>query len=182
MFANPIRTDVIHRGPKYGLEQRHYELDDGQVHVLDAVIHPGAAVILPVLPDGRILLERVRRRVVGQDLLELPAGTLEPGEPPIECAARELTEETGYVAQNLQPLAAFYASPGICTEHMHLFVATGLTAGVHDREAGEEIELEPMRLEDALAAIDSGQIVDGKTMTGLLLYDRQQRRQTQRED
>ncbi len=138
----------------------------------DIVVHPGAAVVLPVLPDGRILLIRNRRVAVDADLLELPAGTLDPGEAPAVCAARELEEETGYTAAEVAPLLSFYASPGFCTERMHLFVARGLSAGPARPEPGEHIRMAPMTLDDALAAIARGEICDGKSIVALLYFDR----------
>ncbi len=138
----------------------------------DVVVHPGAVVILPVLDDGRVVLIRNRRVAVGETLLELPAGTLTPGEAPERCARRELAEETGYRASAMAPLLSFYPSPGVLDEVMHGFVATGLTAGAQDLDPGEEIAVEPMdrgALDDALAR---GAIKDGKTLTLLLWWER----------
>jgi ADP-ribose pyrophosphatase len=136
------------------------------------IVHPGAAVILPLLDDGSVVLIRNRRIATGQTLLELPAGTLEPPEPPIECARRELEEETGYRAARLVELLRFYSAPGFCNELLHAFVATGLTPGRTALEAGEQIETEPQPFEDALRAIRDGRIIDAKTIATLLYYDR----------
>ena len=103
--------------------------------------------------------------------MELPAGTIDPPEPPIECARRELAEETGYRAGKLEPLLSFYSTPGICTEHMHAFVASELAAGETAFDPGERIENWPMEYEDALRAIGDGRIVDAKTIVTLLYYD-----------
>jgi ADP-ribose pyrophosphatase len=109
---------------------------------------------------------------VGEVLLELPAGTLEPKEPPMNCAGRELLEETGYLAKRLKPLGSFYTSPGILTEKMHAFVAYDLQKKETALEEGEEIELYPTTLEQAMQMIKHGQIVDGKTIAVLLMYER----------
>jgi len=125
-----------------------------------------------VLDDGRIVLIHNYRVAAAAELLEVPAGTLDPGEAPAACAARELTEETGYRAATLTPLLAFYSSPGMMTERMHLFLATGLTPGPTAHEAGEQIRVITLPLSEALAAIPAGRIVDGKTIVALLYYDR----------
>jgi len=129
-------------------------------------------VILPLLADGRVVLIRNERPAVEAELLELPAGTLDPPEPAIECARRELTEETGYRAGRLEPLVSFYSTPGICNEHMHAFVARELTPGETEHEPSERIRVTPMEYEDTLRAIGDGRIVDAKTMVTLLYYDR----------
>ena len=124
---------------------------DGVLHPRDVVRHPGAVVVLPLLDDGRVCLIRNFRVAVSQTLIELPAGTLEPGHTPAEMAERELIEETGYRAAKIEPLSAFYLSPGILDERMHLFLATGLIAGDSAREAGEEIENLLVPFDEAIA-------------------------------
>ncbi|MCC9604316.1 NUDIX hydrolase [Blastopirellula sp. JC732] len=138
----------------------------------DIVRHPGAAVILPIVGDDQICLIRNYRVSVEETLIELPAGTLEPNEPPEITAARELTEETGYTAESVELLVKFYPSPGIMDERMFVYVATGLTAGAPEREAGEEIENLVVSLDEAISMIGDGQIKDGKTIAGLLYYER----------
>ncbi|MGI8981025.1 MAG: NUDIX hydrolase [Pirellulaceae bacterium] len=138
----------------------------------EIVRHPGAVVVLPLLEDGRVCLIRNYRISVKQTLIELPAGTLEPGEEPIQNAERELMEETGYRAAKLQQLHAFYLSPGILDERMHLFLATGLTAGETAREAGEEIDNLVVPWEEAVQMAVDGRIHDAKSIVGLLLVDR----------
>ena len=130
--------------------------------------HPGAAVIIPILDDGRICLIENFRIAFNKTLIELPAGTLEPGEDPAETARRELAEETGYRAASIEPLTTIYSSPGVFDEQMHLYVATGLTPGETALEIGEQIvtRLTPWR--EALDMVLSNQIEDGKTVAGLL--------------
>ncbi len=163
--------DVVFRGRKFRVERRVAPDRHGRSRSYDLVVHPGAAVILPILDDGRVLLIRNYRLAVDRELLELPAGTLEPPEPPEACARRELAEETGWRAARMEPLLSFYSTPGICTEHMHAFVATGLSAGATALEPGERITPCPMRWTDALDAIRSGRITDAKTLVTLLYYD-----------
>jgi len=138
------------------------------------IVHPGAVVILPILSDGRIVLIRQHRIAVEENLVELPAGTIEPGEEPIITARRELMEETGYRANKLTPLLKFYTSPGFIKEEMRLFKATGLTAGPTSQEDDEKIEPLLADLPTAIKMIHSGEIRDAKTIIGLLWYSQQE--------
>ncbi len=145
---------------------------DGKLHVRETVQHPGAVTILPLLDDGRVCLIRNYRIAVGQTLVELPAGTLEPGEDPAVTAERELIEETGYRAATVEKLCEFFMSPGILNERMHLFVARGLEPGERALEPGENIESLVVPWADAMEMALDGTIQDAKTLVGLLYYDR----------
>jgi ADP-ribose pyrophosphatase len=144
-------------------------------HEREVVRHPGAVVILPLLDDGRVCLIRNRRISVDQELIELPAGTLEPGEDPHLAAERELHEETGYRAASLSKLHAFYLSPGILDERIHLFLAEGLLAGDARPDPGEEIENLIVPWSEAIQMTLDGRIQDAKSLVGLLVYDRLRR-------
>lgn len=145
---------------------------NGTTVTRQVVLHPGAVVIVPMVDADRVCLIRNERVAVGKTLVELPAGTLEPTEPPRRCAERELREETGYSAVHWRELPGFFMSPGILCERMHVFVAEGLTAGDPAREAGEEIDNLIVRWDEALAMIDRGEIEDAKTVAALLAWDR----------
>jgi len=136
----------------------------------ELVAHPGAVTILPLLHPQTVIMIRNYRFAVGAELLELPAGTLEPPEPPAECAARELEEETGYRAAHFERLCEFYTTPGFTNERMHVFVATGLTPTKQRLEATEQIRVEIVPLRDALEATTDGRIVDAKTIASLQIY------------
>ncbi|NLE59522.1 MAG: NUDIX hydrolase [Planctomycetes bacterium] len=136
----------------------------------ELVAHPGAVTILPLLDPQTVIMIRNYRFAVGAELLELPAGTLEPPEPPAECAARELEEETGYRAAHFERLCEFYTTPGFTNERMHVFVATGLTPTKQRLEATEQIRVEIVPLRDALEATTDGRIVDAKTIASLQIY------------
>lgn len=165
------RGEVVYRARKFNVERQRFE-HAGQQHEYEIIIHPGAAVVLPILNDGRVVMIENYRLAVDDTLLEVPAGTLDPQEDPRACAARELTEETGYHARTLTPLVAFFSTPGILNERMHVFLATDLTAGETAHEPSEIIHVKPMEYDEVMRAIADGRIVDGKTIVSLLYYDR----------
>ena len=136
----------------------------------EVVIHPGSAVVVPELAPGRLLLIRNWRVSAGGPLLEFPAGTMEPGEAPRECGARELQEETGYRAAEIRELGRVFSAPGISTEVMHLFLARGLQFVGQELDPGEEITTVEMGLDQLLTMAQQGEIQDAKTLCGLALY------------
>lgn len=142
----------------------------------EVVVHPGAVAIIPMVDAEHVCLIRNFRIAVGKTLIEVPAGTLEPNEPSIETARRELIEETGYTAGKMEAVTKFYMSPGIQNELMHCFVATELTFGDAHREAGEEIQNLVVAWDEAMAMVDRGEIQDSKSIAALLTYDRLRRR------
>lgn len=165
------------RARKFTVERREYNVPGvGQVQ-RELVVHPGAVLILPILGPDQIILINNFRFSVGEELLELPAGTLEPGEEPSICAGRELEEETGYVTDRIEPLCRFYTSPGFTNELMYCFVATGLTHVGQKCEPTEQIRVQPMSPAEALDACVDGRIVDGKTIAALQVYHYRQMRQ-----
>lgn len=166
-----VEKQVVYTGRKVRLELHHLEPDEGgRRHTREVCVHPGAVVILPMLDPQTVVLIRTRRYAVGQQLIELPAGTLEKGELPMNCAGRELLEETGYLANRLEPLGSFFTSPGILSERMHAFVAYDLEPQAQALEEGEEIEVAPTPMEEVLDMIQSGAIADAKTIAAVLMY------------
>lgn len=135
------------------------------------VVKPAdAVVILPILDDQTVVLIRNDRFAVGKTLWELPAGTIEPDEPALHCAARELTEETGYHAARLDHLFDFYTTPGFCTEQMFAYLAQELTFKGQDLDETEKIESCPIPLADVKKMMFDNRIRDGKTVATLLYY------------
>src|SRR3954451_11291390 len=155
-----IEKQVVFDGSKVRLELHHLENDEGARTRREVCVHPGAVVVLPLLDDQRILLIRNKRYAVGQILLELPAGTLEKNEDPMNCAGRELLEETGYLAGRLKPLGNFFSSPGILSEKLYAFAAYDLEHKATALEEGEEIEISPVPFDDAVQMIKDGRIHD----------------------
>lgn len=165
---------LLLQAARFRVVERETKLATGETLPRQVVLHPGAVVILPLLAGDRVCLIRNYRIAVGKTLIELPAGTLEPGEPPLETARRELQEETGYVSNNWaepwteQP--TFLMSPGILNERMYAYVATDLTPGQASREPGEEIDNLEVPLSKAIEMIKTGEIEDAKTIATLLYY------------
>jgi ADP-ribose pyrophosphatase len=170
-----VEKQVIFDGRKIRLEVHHLDDEQGLRHKQEVCVHGGAVVILPFVDNQTILLIRNYRYILGQYLLELPAGTLEKGEAPMNCAGRELREETGYLAGRLKPMCSFFSSPGILTEKIHAFIAYDLQKSKAAREPGEDIEVQTTAFHEAVQMIRDGQIQDGKTIAALLMYDRFER-------
>jgi ADP-ribose pyrophosphatase len=142
-------------------------LPNGAVVELEIIRHPGAVAVVPLKDDGAVLLIRQYRHATGGFIFELPAGKLDPGEEPRQCAARELEEEIGQRASSVTPLLTFYTTPGFTDEVIHLFLATGLTPGTQDLDHDEVLEVVEMSLDEAIQRIAEGTIRDGKTIVGL---------------
>jgi ADP-ribose pyrophosphatase len=159
---------------RFRVVRRRRQTPDGRQFSRQVILHPGAVAIVPVIDAERICLIRNYRVAVERTLIEIPAGTLEVGEPPEATARRELEEETGYMAGRWEKLTTLCMSPGILNEQIHVFVARDLQPGPARREASEEIENQIVRLDDALAMIERGEIEDAKTIAAVLLYARRQ--------
>lgn len=162
----------IFEGRIISLALEEHPLPDGRLAAFEIVRHPGGAAVLPVLADGRIVLVRQLRPAVGGMVLELPAGRLEAGEPPADCAWRELQEEVGYRPGRLEKLGEMLSSVGFCNERIHLFLAGELEAVPQALEQDEFLDILTLSLDEALARLDRGEIPDGKTALALLLYAR----------
>jgi ADP-ribose diphosphatase len=165
-------SELLLKTKKFNVVRETVQTPRGKTKTREIVRHPGACVLVPLLDDGRVCLIRNFRVSVNETLIELPAGTLEPPEPPHLTAERELAEETGYRAAKIELLHAFVLSPGILDEKMHLYLATGLTPGPPAREDEEEIENLVVTWPEAIDLVFRGAIKDAKTIVGLLWVDR----------
>jgi len=165
-------STLIYSGRVVDLTTETIILPDGKEINREVVRHPGATAIVPLISPGEVVLLRQFRYCAGKVLWEIPAGTLEPGEEPIECAGRELIEETGYRAGELTAMGGFFPSPGICNEYLHLFLATRLEPCDTHFDVDEQITVHTVPLDEAFRKIDSGEIVDAKTIVGLLKLGR----------
>ena len=167
-----MSRETVHVGRKIRVEVHTFTAPDGTVVKRDAIRHPGAVVILPVLDADHVVLLRNHRFVIGETLWEVPAGTVEVGEPLEDCARRELAEETGYTAAKWRSLGFLFASPGVLDEKLHLFVAEDLTPGDAAPEPEEELHPVTVRFDEAIRMCVAGEIRDAKTITALLLWER----------
>jgi ADP-ribose pyrophosphatase len=163
---------VVYQGRKIHVAVENGIAADGTPFQRDVVLHPGAVAILPLVRDDFVCLIRQQRPIPGETLLEIPAGTLEPPEPPDQAAVRELAEETGYQAARWRKLAEFFPSPGVLTERTHLYVAQDLTAGPMNLERDEHIEPCVVAWDQALRWATDGTIRDAKTLVAILLWER----------
>ena len=171
MGAKPeTKTERIYDGKVVNLRIDSLRLADGREARMEIVEHAEVVHILPVDDDGNLLLVRQYRAAAGKELLETPAGGIEPGENVEAAAQRELREETGYRAKDFKLLASVYSSPGFCTELNHLFVATGLSYDPLEPDIDEEISLVPVTLAEAEELVASSKIGDAKSATCILLY------------
>ena len=169
-MPDPMHRQRVYESPIFSVDECRWTASDGTEIRRAFIRHPGAVLIVPQLDEDRLVLIRNRRMAVGRAIWEFPAGTLEPGEPPELAAARELTEETGYVAGHLDPLGSFYTSPGFADELIHVFVARELVPGDQRLESHEEIEVETHGRADVESMLRSGELVDGKSIAALLLW------------
>jgi ADP-ribose pyrophosphatase len=168
-----ISSDRVHSGRVLNLDIDTVRFPDGSTGTLEMIRHPGASAVLPFLDDPatadpRVVLIRQFRHAADGVIWEIPAGRLDAGEAPEACARRELLEETGFGAARLDLLTTIYTTPGFTDERIHLFAATGLTAGEHAREADEFVEVHEVRWSAVLDLVRQGAIPDGKTLAAIL--------------
>lgn len=163
-----VSTRKVYSGKIVKLDVHEVILPDGQHSKREQIRHPGAVAVVALDEQQNLILVRQFRLAAKQIMIEIPAGTLYPEEPPEECAIREMQEETGYKPARLEALGGFFVAPGYTTEYIHLFLATELTPSPLPGDVDEFIEVLKLPFADALKMIDSGEIMDAKTITGLL--------------
>jgi len=164
------REREIYAGRVVTLRLKYLRQGDGREHLREIVEHAPGAAVVAVDEGGHVLLVRQFRPAVGASLLELPAGLVDPGEQPIDCARRELAEETGFSADHVEELVRCYTSPGFTDELIHIFLATDLHASAHTPDEEEDIALVRLPLDAAIRQVLEAEISDAKTITGLLAY------------
>jgi ADP-ribose pyrophosphatase len=165
-----MSRETVFAGRVLDVGVEEHQMPDGKRSSFEIIRHPGGAAILPVLPDGRLLLIRQFRPAIGAMVYEIPAGRLEPGESAQECAGRELAEEAGYSAAEILPLGCFWSTVGFCDELIHLFLGHDLSAVGQHLEPDEVIDLCPMTFAEALEKVRKDEILDSKTQLALLRY------------
>lgn len=168
--ASIKQRQEVYQGKVVGLELQTIEFADGQLAVNEVVVHRPSVAMVPVEADGRIVFVRQFRAPADGELLEIPAGSIDPGEDVESAAQRELQEEIGSRAGSLRRIGGFFLAPGYCTEFITIVLCEGLSESRLPADEDERIEVERLSLADAFEAIESGAIRDAKTIGGVLLY------------
>jgi ADP-ribose pyrophosphatase len=164
-----LKSETLLKGRAFAIRRDLMKTPDGRETKFDIIEHGGSVVLVPLDADGKLLFVRQYRHAAGADLLELPAGTLDEGEPPEVCAAREIREETGFAAGKLEKLGDFYLAPGYSTEFMTVFLATDLTHNPLEADADEFLSLERIPVAKAFQMAERGEMPDAKSLAALLL-------------
>jgi len=163
----PEKVWNLYDGRVFRLAKERLRLPNGVMAELEVIRHPGASAIVPLLGDNTVVMIRQYRHAAGGFLWEIPAGTMNPGESPVECARRELPEEVGYQARSFQVLGEIFPVPGYSDERIHIFLATDLTRGRQKLDKDEVLDVKLIPLEKALEMVKKGEIRDAKTIIGL---------------
>ena len=176
LIETRVTSEAVFDGALLHVRRDTVRLPDGSLATREYVVHPGAVLIVPVLPDGRLVVERQFRYPVGKVFIEFPAGKVDPGEAGIDAAKRELVEETGYAASTWTPLGRVHPVVGYSSEAIDFFVAEGLVHVGSKPDNCEFLEIITMSVDDMLGVLDRGEITDAKTVAALLLHARRARR------
>ena len=163
-----VHSSQVYRGHFLDVRRDEVSLPDGSRSVREYIVHPGAVMVIPLLDDGRLVVARQFRYPMGRVMLEFPAGKLDAGEAPLDCAVRELTEETGYRAREWARAGILHNAIAYSTEGIEVWFARGLTAGAPKLDAGEFLEVGSASLDELEAAAGEGALTDAKTLVGLL--------------
>lgn len=166
-----LGENVAWRGSIFNVDRLTVRLPDGREALRDVVRHPGAVAIIALTDDGRICLVRQYRTALGRVTVEIPAGKLDPGEDPLDCARRELLEETGMEAEKIAFLTTIATSAGFCDELIHIYMATGLSCGCPNPDEDEFLHVDLVELSELVDAVLDGRIEDAKTVVGVLACD-----------
>lgn len=167
-----IDGDLAYNGHFLKVQRDNIELPDGRKAVREYILHPGAVVVLPLLDDGRVLLERQFRYPLGQTFIEFPAGKIDRNEAPLDSAKRELLEETGYTATDWQFVGKIHNAIAYSDEYLDIYLARGLTAGAQQLDEGEFLELFTATIDELLQWIREGKVTDVKTIIGAFWLDK----------
>lgn len=176
LAERPLTEDVVWTGRIFNVDRLQVQLPDGRTAIRDVVRHPGAVAIVALTDEGRICLVRQYRTALGRVTVEIPAGKLDPGEDPLECASRELLEETGMIAEKIAYLTTIATSDGFTDELIHIYMATGLSFSRSSPDADEFINVDLVEVGELVDAVLDGRIEDAKTVVGALLCDAISRR------
>jgi ADP-ribose pyrophosphatase len=169
LTEHKLESQTVFAGKILTVRCDRVRLPDGREATREVVGHPGAVAVVPVTAAGEVVLVRQYRYPIGQELLEVPAGKLDKGEAPEDCAYRELEEETGYRAGRMEHLATFYTAPGFTDEIMHLYLARDLSKTTQNTDGDEFISVEYYKPAQLKALLADKKIIDAKTIVGILM-------------
>ncbi len=172
LIETRVDSEALFDGVLLHARRDRVRLPDGGSAVREYIVHPGAAMVVPCLDDGRYVMERQFRYPLGRVFLEFPAGKLDPGEDPLACARRELVEEAGYTARDWKHVALLHPVISYSTERIEIFVARGLTPVGRKLDEGEFLDVVEVSHGELLAAFDRGEITDAKTVAALFWLER----------
>jgi ADP-ribose pyrophosphatase len=175
LIETKVASEEVFAGTLLHVRRDDIRLPDGRPATREYVVHPGAALMVPVLPDGRLVLERQFRYPLDRVILEFPAGKIDVGETPLATARRELVEEVGYTAATWRAIGTIHPQVGYSNEAIAVFEATNLTHVGAQPDDGEFLDVVLMTEAQLLAAVDAGEVTDGKTLAALLLWQRRTR-------
>jgi ADP-ribose pyrophosphatase len=168
--AKILKSEMVYQGPVFGVRRDEVIEPSGVRATREVITHSGSVVVLPVLSDGRIVMIRQYRHATRQFLWELVAGRIDEGENPLEAAARELIEETGYRAKKFRVFLDVFPTPGFLEERMYILLAEGLTLGEAEPEQDEKIEVKACKPKELESLIRRGNLLDAKSVAGILYY------------
>ncbi len=175
LIETKVDSTEVFAGTLLHVRRDNIRLPDGNPATREFVVHPGAALMVPVLADGRLILERQFRYPLDQVILEFPAGKIDPGETPLATARRELIEEVGYTAATWREIGTIHPQVGYSNEAITVFEATKLTHVGAQLDDGEFLDVVVLTETQLLIAVDAGEVTDGKTLAALLLWQRRTR-------
>ena len=176
LIETRVSSEPVYEGKLLHVRRDDVRLPDGSLATREYIVHPGAVLVVPVLPDGRLVIERQYRYPLQRVFVEFPAGKLDPGESPLATGVRELEEEAGYTAREWTHLGVIHPLLSYSTEAIEIYVAAGLEHVGAKLDDGEFLDVGIMSVDEMLAAVDRGEITDAKTVTALLLYVRRMER------
>jgi ADP-ribose pyrophosphatase len=168
--ARVLESKTVFRGRVFDVRRERVAEPGGLTATREFVVHHGSVVVIPILPDGRILLVHQYRHATGQYLWELVAGRIEPGEKPLVAARRELAEETGYSARRFTKLLSFFATPGFVNERLVVYAAEGLTPGIARPDSDEQIKTKTFSIRELERMMRRGRLRDAKSIATILFY------------